>query len=258
MDAGLIAVVAVFGLIVGSFLNVVIYRVPRGESIVRPRSHCPECDAEIAPRDNIPVVSWLALRGRCRHCQARISPRYLLVEALTAALFVLVAIEFGESWALPAFLAFTAVLIAVTATDLEHRRIPTPIVWTGLVIGVVLLVAATAAESLPWWWMARAAIGAAACGGAFLALVLALPRGMGMGDVRLVTVEGLYLGWLGAGLPLVAIFLGFLVGSVVGIGLMVAGRAGRKTRIPFGPFLAAGAYVTLFWGQSLLDAYRGS
>lgn len=250
---------AVFGLLVGSFLNVVVHRVPRDQSIVRPRSHCPGCEAEITPRDNIPVVSWLLLRGRCRHCGQPISIRYPVIEIATAALFGVMALRFGWSWALPPFLAFAAVLIAVTAIDLELHRIPTPIVWTGFVVGVVLLIVATVtAEPRQWWPLARGLIGAAACGAAFFLVVLAIPRGMGMGDVRLVTLEGLFLGWLGPALPLVGVFFGFLIGSVVGVGLMVARKAGRKTRIAFGPFLAAGAMVAVLWGQRLVDLYRGS
>ena len=247
---------AVFGLVVGSFLNVVIHRVPRKESIVRPGSRCPACDTPIAPRDNVPVISWLLLRGRCRHCRARIPARYLVIEVSTAAIFGVMAARFGWSWALPAFLVFAGVLVSVTAIDLEHMRIPTPIVWSGFVVGLMLLVVATAAsQPRVWWPLARGLIGAAACGGAFFLMALAAPRGMGMGDVRLVTLEGLFLGWLGAAIPLVGIFLGFLLGSVVGVGLIVARRAGRKSRIPFGPFLAAGALIAVVWGQEIVDAY---
>lgn len=256
MDGLVAGFSALVGLIVGSFLNVVIHRVPRDESIVRPRSRCPGCEHEIANRDNVPVVSWVLLRGRCRHCHERISARYPVVEAVTAALFVVVALRFGSSWALPAFLVFTAVLVAVSAIDLELRRIPTPIVWTGFVVGFVLLAAATLGPSPHRWWpLARGLIAAAVCGGVFFAIVLISPRGMGMGDVRLATLEGLFLGWLGPAIPAVGLFLGFLLGSVFGIALMVARRAGRKSKIPFGPFLAAGAYLTVLWGQNLVDAY---
>ena len=132
MGASLYPVVAVFGLIVGSFLNVVIHRVPRDESIVRPRSRCPSCGTEIAAIDNIPLLSFVVLRGRCRHCGVAISPRYPAIEALTATLFVAMAVKFRDSWALPAYLCLAAVLLALSAIDIEHRRLPTPIVWTGL------------------------------------------------------------------------------------------------------------------------------
>src|SRR2546423_1575098 len=131
MDGLAVVGSAGLGLVVGSFLNVVIHRVPRDESIVRPRSRCPECDTPISPRDNIPVLSWALLRGRCRHCGVRIPVRYPLVEMLTAALFAVMGLRFGWSGALPAFLVFSAVLVSVSAIDLEHKRIPTPIVWTG-------------------------------------------------------------------------------------------------------------------------------
>jgi leader peptidase (prepilin peptidase) / N-methyltransferase len=258
MDALAVGASVALGLAVGSFLNVVIHRVPRDESIVRPRSRCPACGTSIAARDNIPLLSFFLLHGRCRACGERISPRYPIVEALTAALFGVTAVRFGWNDALPAFLVFTAVLIAVSAVDLELRRIPTPIVWTGFVTGLALLGIATLGTTPHRWWpLARGLIGAAACGAVFLAIALVVPKGMGMGDVRLVTLEGLFLGWLGPAIPIVGIFLGFLIGSVCGIGLMLARRAGRKSQIPFGPFLASGAFAALLFGQQLVNTYRG-
>jgi leader peptidase (prepilin peptidase)/N-methyltransferase len=174
-------------------------------------------------------------------------------------LFAVMALRFGLSWALPAFLVFASVLVAVSVIDLEFRRIPTPIVWTGFALGLALLVVATASlRSRPWWMLARGLIGAAACGMALLAVALIVPKGMGLGDVRLVTLEGLFLGWLGAGIPLVGIFLGFLLGSIVGVALIFFRKAGRKTKLPFGPFLAAGAVIAVVYGQEILNRYRGT
>ena len=259
MDGLAVVGSAGLGLVVGSFLNVVIHRVPRDESIVRPRSRCPECDTTISPRDNIPVLSWVLLRGRCRHCQARISARYPLIEALTAVIFAVMGVRFGWNGALPAFLVFAAVLVSVSAIDLEHMRIPTPIVWTGFLLGLALLAVATAiVVPREWWPVARGLIGAAACGGSFFVIAMVAPGGMGMGDVRLVTLEGLFLGWMGAAIPVVGLFFGFLLGAVVGLALRVGGRVGRKAKIPFGPFLAAGALIAVIWGQQVVDIYRGS
>lgn len=250
MTAAEIVVAAALGLTVGSFLNVVAYRVPRKLSIVRPRSACPACSATIAAWDNVPLVSWLVLRGRCRSCKAPIPWRYPAVEALTAACFVGVTLRLGLVAALPAYLVFAAAMVVVAAIDVEHSIIPRRVVYATLAIGAPLLVIASAAGHVGWP-LAWAAIGGA---GAFLALFavhLVQPAGMGFGDVRLAGLIGAFLGWLGLWRVATGLFLGFLLGAVVGIALMVAGRAGRRTRIPFGPFLAAGAMASVLWGQAL-------
>ena len=242
-----IVLVAVLGAAVGSFLNVVIHRLPRRESVVRPRSRCPACGAQLAGRDNVPVISWLVLRGRCRSCGVAISPRYPLVELATAAAFAVVAalngIELDLLWQLP----LVAALLAAGAIDLEHRIIPNRLV-TPMTLWGAATALALRLDELPEL--------AIAGGGAFaFLLVTALinPAGMGMGDVKLAGGMGLYLGASIAPAMVVA----FLAGSLVGIGIIaVKGGAGRKTGVPFGPFLALGGIVGLLAGPELIDAYR--
>jgi leader peptidase (prepilin peptidase)/N-methyltransferase len=242
------------GLAVGSFLNVVIHRVPARVSVVTPRSRCPQCESEIASRDNIPVVSWLLLGRRCRHCGTRISARYPLVELATAGLFAAAAVRFGADWALPAFCVFLAALLAISLIDLEHYIVPNRIVYPTLALCIPLLVLAAAAGHR-WDWLGEAALGGAA---GFLGLFVVhviQPRGMGFGDVRLAGVIGMMLGWLGLGHVALGLFLGFVLGAVVGVGLIVTKLRGRKDAIPFGPFLAAGATIAVFFGNPLLHAY---
>lgn len=256
MTVFVVATSAIVGLLVGSFLNVVIHRVPAGESVVRPRSRCPACGTEIASRDNMPVVSWLLLRGRCRACRAPISVRYPLVEILTAVLFGAVAARIGTEWSLPAFLVLTATLIALSIIDLETFRLPTPIIYVSGVVSVLLLGAAAIVEG-DTRGIAEAAAGAAIAFSVLLLIHVISPRGMGFGDVRLAALLGLFLGWMELPNVAVGLFLAFLLASVVGVGLMVAGRRGRKDRVPFGPFLAAGTMLAIFLGPSILDAYLG-
>ena len=206
---------AVFGAIFGSFLNVVAYRLPRGESLSRPRSRCPQCQTPIKPYDNVPVLSWLALRGRCRTCRAPISARYHLVP--------------------------------ITLIDLDHRIIPNRLTLIGAVAAPAIL-ALTEPDALP-----EHLIAAAAAGGFFLVALLAYPRGMGMGDVKLAAMLGLFLG--SAVVP--AIFVALVSGTLVGAAVIArkGAREGRKTAVPFGPFLALGAVVALFWGDAMVDWY---
>jgi leader peptidase (prepilin peptidase)/N-methyltransferase len=248
------AVCALFGLLVGSFLNVVIYRVPRHESLVRPASHCPTCQHELGPLELVPVVSWVALRRRCRSCGARISARYPLVELLTAGLWAAMGVRFEDSWGLPAFLALAASLVALSGVDLDTKTLPRQMIYVAAAIAVPLLVAGALLEAEPeriWWAAAGAAIGVAALG----AIHLAAPHGMGLGDVRLAGLLGLHLGWLSIGHVPVGLFLGFVLGAVVGVAMMAVGRAGRKTALPFGPFLAAGTELAILWGEPVLDAW---
>ncbi len=250
-------VCGLFGLAVGSFLNVVIYRVPRKESVVRPRSHCPNCGTQLAERDNIPVVSWLLLRGKCRTCDEPISSRYPLVELLTGVLFASVGLRFGLDWVVPAYLVFFASLIAITFIDLEHYIIPNRIVYPTIFISIPLLVLAAALQD-EWGNLERALIGAVAAWGFLLIVHLISPRGMGFGDVRLSFVLGLFLGWLDLRHVFLGLFLGFLFGSVSGLALMALRRRGRKDHIPFGPFLAAGSVVAVLFGSSILSWYSPS
>jgi leader peptidase (prepilin peptidase)/N-methyltransferase len=241
---------ALFGACIGSFLNVVIWRVPRGESIVAPPSRCPNCDERIKPRDNIPIVSWLLLRGRCRNCGEPISRRYPLIEALVAVLFAAITAVNGVDWDLAWELPLAAVLVAVAAIDLDLHVIPNKIVYPTAVWGVVsaLLIRAGELPELAAW-------GA----GAFLFLLIAAlvyPAGMGMGDVKLAGVMGLYLG--SSVVP--ALLVAFLSGTVVGIAIMARHGVGegRKMGIPFGPFLAFGGIVALLVGPDLVEAYRNA
>ena len=241
-----LAFVAPFGLVIGSFLNVVAYRLPRGESLVAPASHCPGCNTPIRPWDNVPLFSWIFLRGRCRSCSERISPRYPLVELTTAVLFAGLALSYGLNDDLIALLPFAAMLIAVADIDLEHRIVPNRILLPMAVYGVAAS-AVVRTDMLPELLIAGAA--------AFTFLLLAAlihPAGMGMGDVKLAGVMGLYLG--AAIAP--ALLIAFLSGSIVGVAILVRhGARGRKQAVPFAPFLALGAVVALFAGHQLVHLY---
>lgn len=251
----LLSIVGLLGLAVGSFLNVVIHRVPRGESLVRPGSHCPHCGNEVRNRHNIPVLGWLLLRGRCADCEAPISARYPLVEAATAALFVAVAARFGLSWELPAYLYLAAVAIALTAIDLDTLRLPDAIVLPSYSIGLALLVPPMIAGQA--WDAGTRSLLAAGALFAFYYVIATVHRGMGFGDVKLALLLGLYLGFLGWQFLAVGAFAGFLLGGVVGVVLLAAGRATRKTKIPFGPYMLAGAFLAVFAGAPIADWYLG-
>ena len=242
-----IAFAAALGAAVGSFLNVVIYRLPRGESLVHPASHCPGCAHAIRPYDNVPVLAWMWLRGRCRDCRIRISARYPGVEALTAALAVGVVLTQSSARGLALGLVLVVVLVPVTLIDLDHQIIPNRITLPAALCAVAIG-AVTAPSQLP-----TQLIAGAAAAGFFLIFWLAYPRGMGMGDVKLAGVLGLFLGASVA----VAIMVGVALGTVVGAGVMarVGVTDGRKTKVPFGPFLAVGGIVALFAGPGILHWY---
>jgi len=248
----------VLGLAVGSFLNVVIHRVPLGHSVVSPPSHCPGCDAHIRPRDNVPVLGWLLLRGRCRDCGAPISARYPLVEGLTAALFVVVSVSIGAHAELPAFLYLAGVGVALAAIDLDTKRLPNALTLPSYAVGLVLLGAAALVQGeLPPF--VRAVEGMAALYAFYFVLCYGTAgKGMGFGDVKLAGVLGLYLGWLGWSQLLVGSFAAFALGAVVSIGLVVGAGAGRKTRVPFGPFLVAGALLAVVAGAPIARTWLGA
>jgi leader peptidase (prepilin peptidase)/N-methyltransferase len=237
----------VLGLIVGSFLNVVVYRVPRRESVVWPRSRCPYCETTLAHRDNVPVLSWVLLRGRCRACGQRISPRYLVVEVTCAALFAGAALRFGWDWSMPAFLVLLAGLLALACTDIEHYLLPKRIVYPvlGLVCGLLFVAAAVTGA---WSHLAMAVGCAAVWFVAFGAINLLEPRLLAFGDVRLAPVLGLGLGWLGLDEVLLGFFAANMIGAVVGLGLLAAKLTQRKSRLPYGAFLAVGTYVAIYAG----------
>jgi len=241
------AVAGAFGATIGSFLNVVAYRLPRRESLVRPGSRCPGCGGAIKAYDNVPVLGWLWLRGRCRSCRAPISPRYPLVEALTAALAAAVVLTKHSVDGIVLGLVLVAVLVPIALIDFDHRIIPNKITLPAAAAAVAIGVALDL-EGVP-----EQLIAGAAAGGFLLAFLLAYPRGMGMGDVKLAVVLGLFLGRSVA----VAILAGVLAGTLVGAALMarVGIEQGRKTAVPFGPFLAFGGIVGLLAGPAIMHWY---
>lgn len=248
--AAVAAIAFLGGLVAGSFTTVVAHRVPRGESIVGPRSRCPACGAQIAAYDNVPVLSWALLRGRARCCGTAISARYPLTELVLGALYAATALVLMDDPAeLALGLVFVTALVAVTLTDLERRIIPNRILAVTALLGLAIA-AATDPGGLP-----ERAIAAAAAGGLLFAAALAYPRGMGLGDVKLAAVMGLFLGRSVAPAILVAL----LAGSVVGLAMIARhGAAARKRAIPFGPFLALGGVVGLLAGEELVDWYLGT
>jgi leader peptidase (prepilin peptidase) / N-methyltransferase len=242
-----IAALAVAGAVVGSFLNVVAHRVPRGESVVAPRSRCPQCQVGIATRDNIPVFSWVLLRGRCRSCGASISVLYPLVELLTAASFAAVTVVRGFDDDLVLQLPFVAALIALAAIDLEHRLLPNAIVYPLAVYGLAATVLVAPHD------LVENVIAGASAFSLLLVVVLAYPSGMGMGDVKLAGAMGIFLGV--SVLP--ALLAAFLFGSLLGLALIVRdGAEARKHAVPFGVFLALGGIVGVLAGPELIDLYR--
>lgn len=256
----LLGVAGLLGLVVGSFVNVVVWRVPRDESVVRPRSACPACGHPIRPRDNVPVVSWLLLRARCRDCGAPVSGRYPAVELATAALFVLstwwLASRPDGLWLLPAVWYLVAMSVALTLIDVDVHRLPDRIVLPSYaVVGVLLAVASAGTDQ--WDALLRGAIGLVVLWLFYFTLVMVYPRGMGFGDVKLSGVLGMVLAWFGWGPLVVGSFAAFLCGGLYGLALMVARRAGRKSQIPFGPWMLLGATIGVLVGEDAWDAYLG-
>ncbi len=249
--------VASAGMAFGSFVNVVIHRVPRGESLVRPGSRCPACATAISPRHNVPVVSWLWLRGRCANCSVPISRRYPLVEAGTGLLFVATTVRLEQldlHSALPAYLYFVTIGVALTFIDLAHHRLPDAIVLPSYPVLAVLLTASAAWQS-DWWALARAGIGALILFGGFLGVALAYPAAMGLGDVKLAGLIGAVLGYLSWSTLILGAFTGFLLGAGYGVALILAGRGTRKTAVPFGPFMVAGAMLGIFFAGAVARLY---
>jgi leader peptidase (prepilin peptidase)/N-methyltransferase len=267
----LATIAALFGLAVGSFLNVVVWRLPRKESLNHPASHCPRCEQPIRWWDNIPLLSWLILRGKCRDCHEPISVRYPLVELGTALFFAAVVawIVFPRTGifvdaALPAivglatvtaaYLYLAAISVALTLIDIDTHTLPNRIVLPGHLVGAILLTSASALTG-NWLGLLSAAVGAVALFTFYFILAFAYPGGMGLGDVKLAGVLGMFTGWLGWGSLAVGAFMPFLLGGVFGLVLMLNRRAGRKSRIPFGPWMLIGAWVGIFVGERIFAWY---
>jgi leader peptidase (prepilin peptidase) / N-methyltransferase len=240
----------ILGAVIGSFLNVVAYRLPRGESLIQPGSRCPECETPIKPYDNVPVLGWLLLRGRCRACGTHIAWRYPAVEAVTGLLCAAVVLRFGADRDAWLGLVLVLLLVPITLIDLDYQIIPNKLTLIGAVAAVALVLVTRSGA------IAQHLIAAAAAGGFLLVAALVYPSGMGMGDVKLAGMLGLFLGRAVGPAMMCALF----TGSVVGIAIMVVkgAKEGRKTRIPFGPWLAVGGLVGLFAGDAIVDWYLGS
>lgn len=246
----------VVGLVVGSFLNVVAYRVPLGLSVVRPGSACPVCRSPIRARDNLPVISWFLLGGHCRDCGAAIATRYPLVEAGTGAVFALLAALLGAVWVLPAYWWFAGVTVALVLADLDHKRIPNRILFPGLAVGAVLLVAGAVADG-DAGDLIRAAGGGAGYFALLLVVALVARGGFGMGDVKFALLLGVFLGYRSWATVLVGGFAAFVVGGAASAVLLALRRADRKHAIPFAPAMAAGAGIALGWAEAISDWYLG-
>ncbi|MEO6886201.1 MAG: prepilin peptidase [Jatrophihabitantaceae bacterium] len=257
----IVALIALLGLAIGSFLNVVIYRVPRSESIAFPASHCPSCQTNLRPWHNIPVLSWLVLRGRCCYCNVRISARYPLVEAGTAALFAAITLRFGLSVELPAYLYLAAIGVTLAMIDFDARRLPDTIVLPSYAVAVLLLMPAGAANG-DWTTAARAFGGMAAFASIYFVLALAYPNAMTFGDVKLAGLLGLYLGWISWSAILIGVFGGFLLASIGGTAVAVTPRGQhRAASFALAPCMLAAAGLALFvtmplsgWYVSLLTS----
>jgi len=240
-----------FGAMIGSFLNVCIWRLPKGESIVTPGSHCPQCGKPIRWYDNLPLLSFLLLRGKCRHCHGTISVQYPLVEGITAFLSLLLFIRFGPSWAYVVYFAFTAALLVITVIDLHHQIIPDVISLPGIAAGLL------ASWFLPEATVANALLGVLLGGGSLFLVAtvyewLFKREGMGGGDVKLLAMIGAFLGWKAV---ILTILFSSLIGSIVGIAVMLWKGRDFKYAIPFGPFLSLGAVIALFYGERLIFWY---
>lgn len=258
-------VIFVFGLIVGSFLNVCIYRLPRELSIIRPGSACPSCNTPIKPWQNIPLLSYLFLRGRCAHCGEPISIRYPFVELMNGLFYLLVLRHFGFGWHLLFLFAFTSAMLVITFIDLDFQIIPDAVTLPGIVVGLIgaafflpdpfsvfHLGPHTSVLRLPAVGFVNSLVGLFLGGGLFYLIAVLSRGGMGGGDIKMMAMVGAFMGWKSVFLTT---FLGSLTGSLIGIFLMVAKGKGRKTKIPFGPFLALGALTTLFLGGDILNWY---
>lgn len=256
----LLAAAALLGLAVGSFLNVVIYRVPAGLSLLRPSSRCPSCDTPIRSRHNVPLFGWLILRGRCADCGARISPRYPLVELATGVAFVLVTLRMAgqhQLALLPALLYFTSIAISLSLIDLEHHRLPNAVVLPSYPVLLVLL-SASAFVQHDFSALLRALIGGLVLFAGYFLLAFIYPAGMGFGDVKLAGLIGAVLAYLSYSTLFLGAFGAFVLGGVAGVIVILSRRGNRKTPLPFGPFMFVAAFVAIFAAAPLVRAYRNA
>jgi len=254
----LAGVAALFGLLLGSFATVAAHRIPRRESFATGRSKCPSCGHVITAIENIPLLSFIMQRGRCRHCAERISWRYPITELVTAALFVFAFLRFGASAEALAFAGLFWVLVVLAVIDLEHRLLPNRVVYPAFIGGWVALGLAAWIEGSPER-LADAAVGAAIFGGMLFLVAFIYPAGMGGGDVKLAFVLGSFLGYAGGiGVTLVGMFLSFLLGGLIGVFMLIVTDGDRKYQLPFGPFLAGGSVIAIVAGLPLLRAYLGA
>ena len=256
------ALVFLFGAAVGSFLNVVIYRVPAGLSLLHPPSRCPTCHTQLKPHDNVPVLGWLWLKGRCRYCRTPISPRYPLIEAFTGALFLATFWLFGLGWVTVGYWLLLSWLVALAFIDIDTLTLPNGLTQSGLVLGLVVKCALPLLQGDPWPSPVQSLLGGilGAVLGIWICDLITLfasaalgQTAMGGGDAKLAAMLGAWLGWQGV---LLSGFLACVVGAVVGGGAIALKLIGRRQPMPFGPFLAIGAVITLFWGEALMGAYR--
>jgi leader peptidase (prepilin peptidase)/N-methyltransferase len=253
----LLSLIASLGLATGSFLNVVIHRVPRGEPLLSPPSRCANCGRSIRGRQNIPVLGWLLLKGRCADCAAPIGARYPLVELVTAGMFVAVTVQLSRAHllgALPAYLFFAAIGIALAVIDLDCRRLPNAIVLPAYPV-VAILLTFSSAWTHDWAALVRAGLGGLALFVFYFLLAALYPAGMGLGDVKLAGVLGGLLAYLSWPALVIGAFGAFLLGGLTGLGVLISRRGGRKYQLPFGPFMIAGALVALFAAAPLADWY---
>jgi leader peptidase (prepilin peptidase)/N-methyltransferase len=267
MDTLLASFAGLVGVAVGSFLNVVAHRVPLGKSVLHPPSACPGCQTPIAPRDNIPLVSWILLRGRCRHCGTAISIRYPMLELAGGIVWVGIFLSVGLSWVLPAYLWFGSVTLALIATDLEHHRLPNRIVFVGLTVGTVLLAVGALLDGQPGGRLGWAALGGALYFAFMLLLAIVARGGFGFGDVKMAALLGLCVSYqpmtedLGAtaafGALGVAAFGSFFIGGLVAVVLLVLRKRGRKQEIAFGPAMILAAWFATIWGAEVFSTYVG-
>ena len=257
-DALLLVMLGAFGLAVGSFLNVVIVRVPSGESVLRPPSKCPQCESPIAPRDNIPVLSWILLRGRCRSCGKEIPAGYPLVEAANAVLWVVAGIRYGATWPLVPYALLFSVLLALSVIDLELYLLPNKITYPAMIVSVPAVVALSYAATDNPGRHITASLASGLLYSGFLAVMLigfelvTKKQGMGMGDVKLAVILGIWVGWIEPVLVVYSLIAASILGLIVGVGVLLVRRESRP--YPFGPWLAMGAMAVIIWSEPILDA----